>query len=136
MYTASGIADRSLKGGLLFGVAGNGAAYIVFALGSGAPLMYALNIAWAIPFIVWVGTERSLVAMSVGEEVKGRALGTYELIIGLTSIFAVSFGALVWTLTGSLRFVWGLSGMGMILTTAIVYALVRGIDLRKLPDRS
>ncbi len=136
MYTASSLADRNLKGGLLFGVAGNGVAYVVFALGSGAPLMYALNIAWAVPLIIWIGAERSLVAISVGEEVKGRAQGTYELVMGLTSIFAVSFGALIWTVTDSLRFLWGLSGVGMILSTAIVYALIRGIDLRKLPDRS
>ena len=135
MYTASSIADRNLKGGLLFGLAGNGVAYIVWALGSGAFLMYLLNITWAVPLIIWVGAERSLAAMCVGEEVKGRALGTYELIMGLTSIFAVSFGALVWTLSGSLRIVWGLSGLGMIVATVMVYALIRGIDLQKLRDR-
>jgi hypothetical protein len=125
MYVLSNLADRNLKMALSSAVAGNGLVFIAFGLGNGAALMFLLNFFWAFPCITWVGAERSLVVLSVSEEIKGRALGTYQLIMSVISIVAASFGALLWTMTGSIRILWVIAGAGMLCSLLLLVPILK-----------
>jgi MFS-type transporter involved in bile tolerance (Atg22 family) len=128
IYVVSGLADRNLKAALLLSMVGNGLVYIAFGFGSGAPGLYLLNILWAVPFIVWLGTERSLITANVPEEAKGRALGTYQFLMGSTAMISALFGALIWEITGSLRMVWTIAGVGMLCTVVVLIPILRSIQ--------
>ncbi|NHJ14988.1 MAG: MFS transporter [Candidatus Thorarchaeota archaeon] len=127
MYFMSGLTDRNLKAALVTAVAGNGLVFIVFGLGNGVELMFLLNFVWALPFIVWLGAERSLLVANVPEEAKGRAFGTYTFITNLVGVFTMSLGSILWEITDSLRFVWTLSGIGMTLTVFLLIPILRTI---------
>jgi MFS family permease len=106
MYPASILADRNLKAALIIGVLGDGLVFIWFSLGTGALMMYIINFVWAIPFVLYIGAERSIIVLVVSEETKGRALGTYDLLMGIIGMSGQLFGAMVWELTDSLRYVY------------------------------
>jgi hypothetical protein len=127
MYPASNFADKNLKHALLAGVLGNALIFIWFGLGWGALQMYLINLLWAIPFVLWIGAERSIIVLVVSEETKGRALGTYDLLMGVTSMGAQIFGALVWDFTDSLRLVWNISGVGMVICFIALIPILRRI---------
>ena len=136
MYFASSLTDRNLKAALIIAVAGNGLAYVIWSLGSGGPLMFLLNFLWAIPFVVWVGAERSILILSVSEELKGRALGTFQVLMSFTSIIAASFGAYLWEISGSLRFVWGFAGIVMLCSLLLLIPLLKTINIHQAELRS
>lgn len=127
MYPLSSFADRNLKRALLTGVIGNGFIFIWFSLGSGALMMYIINFLWAIPFVLWIGAERSIIVLSVSEETKGRALGTYDLLMGILAMCGQLFGALIWELTDSLRVVYLVAGVGMLLSSVLLFAVLRNV---------
>ncbi|MFX1270062.1 MAG: MFS transporter [Promethearchaeota archaeon] len=131
MYTMSGLADRNLKAALTAAVFGNGLTFVGFGLGSGELWLIVLNIIWAFPFMLWLGGVRSIVASTVSEELKGRAFGTYDMVLGLTAMFAASFGALLWQISGSLRLVWILAGIGMILVIFVIAFVLQRIDIHR-----
>jgi hypothetical protein len=117
-----------LKASLVAAVAGQGIAFLSFGLGSGVALMFLINIFWALPFMIWIGSERGLVILSVSEEIKGRALGVYGLLMGITSAIAASFGAILWEISGSLRVVWIVSGIGMFVSLFILVLALRSMS--------
>ncbi len=127
IYVVSGLADRNLKAALLLSMVGNGLVYIAFGFGSGAPGLYLLNIFWAVPFIVWLGTERSLITANVPEEAKGRALGTYQFLMSSIAMVSALFGALLWEVTNSLRTVWTIAGVGMLCTVLLLVPILRSV---------
>jgi MFS family permease len=127
MYPAGTFADRNLKRALMAGVLGNGLIFIWFGFGYGALQMYLINFLWAIPFVLWIGAERSIVILVVSKETKGRALGTYDLLMGVTAMAAQFFGSLVWEFTGSLRVVWTISGAGMCLCFVLLIPVLQHI---------
>ncbi|MHA2070470.1 MAG: MFS transporter [Candidatus Thorarchaeota archaeon] len=133
MYTMSGLADRNLKAALVVAVFGNGLTFIGFGLGSGDMWLIVLNIIWAFPFMLWLGGVRSIVASTVSEELKGRAFGTYDMVLGLTAMFAASFGALLWQISGSLRLVWILAGCGMLVVTFVIAFILKRIEIHQIP---
>lgn len=126
-------ADRNLKGAMAFVILGNGA--LIFALGvtTGVVALWAINILWAIPIALWIGAEKTIVTRGAGEEMKGRALGTYNFILSIGGLLAFNLGAYLWDLWGSLRLVFIFAG---ILSMALV--LVVGIAMRsmKMIDRN
>jgi len=128
MYPASSFADRNLKRALMTGVVGNGFIFIWFSLGSGALMMYVINFFWAIPFVLWIGAERSIIVLSVSEETKGRALGTYDLLMGIIGMSGQLFGALIWELTDSLRVVYFVAGIGMCLSSILLFVVLRYVN--------
>ncbi|RDE11382.1 MAG: hypothetical protein C4K48_11870 [Candidatus Thorarchaeota archaeon] len=132
MYPASIIADRNLKMALLAGVFGNAAVYLWWAVGSGALMMYLINFAWAFPLVLWVGAERSIIVLVVSEETKGRALGTYDLLMGVVGMAGQFLGAMIWETTDSLRVVWGVAGAGMMVSSFVLFVLLRSISNAKL----
>jgi len=131
MYPASLAADRNLKGALVAGVVGNAFILFWFSVGSGALMLYVINFTWAIPFVLWIGAERSILVLVVSEETKGRALGTYDLLMGITGMTAQFFGAIVWELTLSLRVVYSVAGAIALVTSLLLLAVLRRIDLPK-----
>ena len=130
MYFSSKLADRNLRVSLVGAIAGNGLVFIAFGLGEGAPMMFLINFLWAIPFIIWIGSQKSLIMANVPEEAKGRALGTYGFTMNTVSIFSNMFGAILWEITNSLRFVWVLAGSGMLATTLILTVILSTIKSR------
>ena len=121
MYGLSDFADRSHKQALIGSLFLNAIIMILFGAGSGVVLMFALNIIWAAPIVVWMGVERTLAIGGVAEQFKGRALGTYQLVMSVTSLFATPAGAVIWELTSSLRTLWILSGLLALLSLSFVY---------------
>ncbi len=122
MYAASGWTDRSVRGALLIGIVANALILIAFGVGSGVLMLFLFNILWAVPVMFWIGAERALVVSDISNEMKGRALGFYSVLMSSTSLLAAPFGAYVWTTTGSLRVLWVLAGV-LGLDFAILLAL-------------
>ncbi|MFW9839026.1 MAG: MFS transporter, partial [Candidatus Thorarchaeota archaeon] len=123
MYPASSLADRNLKGTLIAGVAGNAAIFMWFSQGSGVVMMYIINFVWAIPFVLWTGSVKSIIVLVVSEEVKGRALGTYDLLMGIVGMGAQISGATIWEFSGSLRLVYAIAGVIGMATAALISIL-------------
>ncbi len=67
--------------------------------------------------------------MVVSEEVKGRALGTYDLLMGVVSMIAQFVGASIWDISGSLRMVYGVAGVIALVTSIFVFILLRFIQI-------
>ncbi len=127
MYAASGWTDRSVRGALLIGIIANALILIAFGLGSGVLMLFLFNIFWAVPIMFWIGAERTLIVRGVSNEMKGRALGFYFVIMHSTSLLAAPFGAYVWTTTGSLRILWvlaGVLGLGFSILLALALWLI------------
>ncbi|MFW9845058.1 MAG: MFS transporter [Candidatus Thorarchaeota archaeon] len=132
MYPASKLADRNLKATLMIGTAGCGVIFLWFSFGSGAIMMYIINFVWAIPFVLWIGAERSIIILVVSEETKGRALGTYDLLMGVVGMVAQLFGALVWEVANSLRFVYAIAGGLAIANSMLLLVILMYI---KIPNK-
>ncbi|MFW9767781.1 MAG: hypothetical protein ACFFF9_04550 [Candidatus Thorarchaeota archaeon] len=129
MYPGSTLADRNLKVTLLAGVLGNAIILLWFSVGSGAFWLYVINFAWAIPFVLWTGSVKSIIVLVVSEEVKGRALGTYDLLMGVVSMIGQFVGATIWEISGSLRVVYGVAGLVALITSVLVFILLRFIHI-------
>ncbi len=129
MYPGSLLADRNLKATLFAGVLGNALIFLWFSQGSGVVMMYIINFAWAIPFVLWTGSVKSIIVLVVSEEIKGRALGTYDLMMGFVAMTGQVFGATVWEISGSLRVVYGIAGLIALATSVLVFVLLRFIHI-------
>lgn len=129
MYPASSLADRNLKATLIAGVLGNAIVFLWFSQGSGVLMMYVINFAWAIPFVLWTGSTKSIIVLVVSEEVKGRALGTYDLLMGIVGMSAQIIGATIWQLSGSLRVVYAVAGIVAMGTAILISILLRYIRI-------
>jgi hypothetical protein len=129
MYPASLLADRNLKVTLLAGVIGNALILLWFSQGSGAIMMYVINFVWAIPFVLWAGSVKSIIVLVVSEEVKGRSLGTYDLLMGFVGMTGQILGAAIWEFSGSLRVVYGVAGLIALATSVLVFVLLRFIHI-------
>lgn len=124
MYNISGLADRRKRGALVTGLGANAAIMWLLALGSGVPLLIAINAAWAFPVMLWIGAERTLLVQGVRKEHQGRALSTYQIIMSSTGLFAANVGAWIWTVTGSLRTLFMVTGsLGIIALIPLAVAL-------------
>jgi hypothetical protein len=106
----------------------------VFSLGSGAGTLFLLNFIWAVPVVMWIGAERTLVVQDVDEENKGRALGTYQFISSSTNLVAAPFGAYIWTITGSLRTLWILSGIGGIISALFLGGALKSMSSNRVTN--
>jgi MFS family permease len=129
MYPGSSLADRNLKATLFAGVLGNALILLWFSMGSGAFWLYVINFAWAIPFVLWTGSVKSIIVLVVSEEVKGRALGTYDLLMGFVMMIGQFIGASIWELSGSLRVVYSVAGLVALVTSVLIFVLLRFINI-------
>lgn len=110
MYTLSGIAGRRTKIGLFVSLIANSVIMMAIGIGSGIWLLILLNGFWAAPLIVWTATEGVLIVNGVPANMKGTALGVFSSTTSATGLFAAPLGAFIWSISGSLRFLWVLSG--------------------------
>ncbi len=136
MHTISGYVDRGLKKSLFVAILTNGVIMALFSLVSGAWNLFLLNFIWAIPVVMWIGAERTLVVQDVDEENKGRALGTYQFISSSTNLVAAPFGAYIWTVTGSLRTLWMISGIGGIISAILLGGALQSMSGKKAAKAS
>ena len=60
--------------------------------------------------MIWIGSERVLIVEGIDSSMKGRALGTYQVLMSSTNLIALNVGAWIWTFSGSLRYLWYVSG--------------------------
>lgn len=130
MYSASELVNRNRRAALLFSVIAESTIFVLFALGSGLAMMFALNIAWALPIVMWGGAERSLVAEGAVKEMQGRTLGSFTFIMSSTGLVAPIVGQWVWITTGSLRTLYLVAGiMGLVVSVplAILLATLRRV---------
>ena len=121
MYGLSSFADRGRRRALILSLIANAVIMILFGTGSGLAMMFSLNIVWAAPIVIWIGVERSLAIDGVPNQLKGRALGTYQMITSATSLIATPAGAVIWELTSSLRFLWIISGLLALCSVSLIY---------------
>ena len=131
LYSAGTLADRNVKLALVFALTGNAAIVFVFSLVEGFLFLIILNTLWSFPVALWIGAENTIVAGSVSEEKKGRALGTYRYVLSIIGLFAYSFGAYVWELTGSLKNLYFLVGIECLLFVIILAIVLSTINLKR-----
>jgi len=136
MYPTSIVADRNLKATLVAGTIGNGIIFLWFSFGSGALMMYLINFLWAIPFVMYIGAEGSLIILVVSEETKGRALGTYQLLMMIVGMIAQLVGVMIWEITDSLRVVYNIAGITMLTSSVLLIAILMFIRLPKNSNES
>jgi MFS family permease len=121
-YSASGLTSHSTRASLVFALAADALIIGAFSYGSGVPMMFLLNVLWAVPIVLWISAERTLVVEGVSPEMKGRALGTWQFLMSSMGVFAAPAGATIWMLTGSLRSLWRIAcvlGLLSIIPTVI-----------------
>ncbi|MFW9805912.1 MAG: hypothetical protein ACFFFK_04225, partial [Candidatus Thorarchaeota archaeon] len=95
------------------------------AYGTSLQDLVILNILLAAPIVIWSGAEKTLAVNGVSNEMKGRALGTYQFLMSSTRLFGQFIGAVLWEYFGSLRSVYGISSVaGLILVVGLTYALM------------
>ena len=131
MYTLSGIAGHRTKLGLVISLVGNSFIMIAIGIGSGIWLLILLNGLWAAPLVVWTATEGILIVNGVPADMKGTALGVFSSMTSATGLFAAPLGALVWSISDSLRFLWIVSG-GL----AMAFAVLAWWALKRVKIRS
>jgi MFS family permease len=125
MYNIGSITDRNIRIALIVGTYSTAAVVGLFSLGTTILDLVVLNILLAAPIVIWSGAEKTLAVNGVRNEMKGRALGTYQFMMSTTRLFGQFIGALLWDFFGSLRTVYSISGMaGMILVVGLTYALM------------
>jgi len=110
MYNLSGLAGRKTRLGLSISLIFNSLIMVAVGFGSGVFLLLLLNIVWAAPILVWTATEGVLMVNGVPPELRGTAIGIFSSTTSATGLFAAPLGAIVWSFTGSLRFLWIFSG--------------------------
>jgi len=127
-YHASGLADKSHSKALLVALASNALIIGAYAFGSGVVLMFILEVLWAAPLAVWIGTENTFVVRDVDDDKQGRAPGTYDVMMQSTGLFAANAGAFIWALTGSLRVLYLAASVVGVLAVVVVSIALRNIS--------
>ena len=103
MYSVSGLANRNVKAGLIAGLGVHALLIGVSGVAGGVMMLFIINFVWSIPLVLWVGCERYLTVADVPEEMKGRAMGFFSVLMSSTAIFSAPLGAYIWETSGSLR---------------------------------
>ena len=127
MYNLSGIAGRKTRAGLFVSLIANSLIMVAIGIGSGIWFLFLLNIIWAAPILVWTASEGVLMVNGVPQNMKGTAIGMFSSTTSATGLFAAPLGAIVWSISGSLRFLWILSG-----ALAIGFAVLAWFALKRV----
>lgn len=126
MYSLGSATDRNIRAALITGTLSTAVIVGLFSYGSSFLDLIILNILLAAPIVVWSGAEKTLTVNGVSNEMKGRALGTFQLIMSTARLFGQFIGALLWDYFGSLRPVFGIASIaGMIIVVGLTYALMK-----------
>ena len=133
MYNLSGLVDKNVRVALILALWSIAVILGIFAFSSGVWALVILNIAWAVPLVIWTGAENSLAVNGVSNEMKGRALGTYQFMLSTTHLFGAFFGAILWDYFGSLRTVFSIASVGgLVIVIGLTYALM-SVEIIKKP---
>ncbi|MFW9794399.1 MAG: hypothetical protein ACFFEE_08860, partial [Candidatus Thorarchaeota archaeon] len=125
MYGVGSATDRNIRVVLIAGTYSTALLVGLYSYGSSILELVILNILLAAPIVIWSGAEKTLAVNGVTNEMKGRALGTYQFVMSSTRLFGQFIGALLWDSLGSLRAVFGVSSIaGMIIVVGLTYALM------------
>ncbi|MHA2351908.1 MAG: hypothetical protein ACXABX_02170 [Candidatus Thorarchaeota archaeon] len=125
MYGVGSATDRNIRFAMIAALFSVAVVIGLFAYGTSFQDLIILNILLAAPIVVWSGAEKTLAINGVSNEMKGRALGTFQFLMSSTRLVGQFIGALLWDYFGSLRIVYGISSMaGMILVVGLTYALM------------
>ena len=126
MYGVGSATDRNIRIALIAGTYSTAVIVGLFAYGTTVLDLVIVNILLAAPIVIWSGAEKTLAVNGVRNEMKGRALGTYQFMMSSTRLVGSFVGALLWEYFGSLRFVYSLSCVvGMMLVVVLTYALMK-----------
>jgi len=130
LYVAGTLADRNVKVAMIVALIGNSIIIMAFSIFQGYWVLVGLNVMWALPVALWIGAENTIVAGSVPEEMKGRALGTYRYAVSMIGFFALSFGAYIWEISDSLSFLFGFAGIAtLVFVLVLMVPALKSIDL-------
>jgi MFS family permease len=125
MYGVGSATDRNIRIALIAGTYSTALIVGLFAYGTTVLDLVIVNILLAAPIVIWSGAEKTLAVNGVRNEMKGRALGTYQFMMSTTRLVGSFVGALLWEYFGSLRSVYSLSCVvGMMLVVVLTYALM------------
>ena len=125
MYSVGSATDRNIKVALIVGTFSTAVVVGLFAYGTTVLDLIILNILLAAPIVIWSGAEKTLAVNGVSNEMKGRALGTFQFLMSSTRLFGQFIGSFLWGYFGSLRVVFGIASIaGMILVVGLTYALM------------
>ncbi len=131
LYVAGSLADRNVKAALLVALLGNSIVILLFSIFQGFWVLVTINVVWSLPIVLWIGAENTITSGTVTEEMKGRALGTYRYAVSIAGFFAFSFGAYIWEITDSLKFLFQFSGFATLIMLIILGLALRTIELRR-----
>lgn len=129
LYFAGTLADRNVKVAQIVALLGNTIIILLFSFFQGFWVIVTLNVAWSLPIALWIGAENTIVAGSVTEEKKGRAMGTYRYTTSIAGFFAFSFGAYIWEFSNSLNFLFQFAGIGSLLFIIVMALALKSIVL-------
>jgi hypothetical protein len=125
MYGVGSATDRNIRFAMIAALFSVAVVVGLFAYGNTFEDLIILNILLAAPIVVWSGAEKTLAVNGVSNEMKGRALGTFQFLMSSTRLLGQFIGALLWDSLGSLRVVYGISSIaGMILVVGLTYSLM------------
>jgi MFS family permease len=126
MYAVGSATDRNIRLAMIAALFSVAVVLGLFAYGTSFEDLVILNILLAAPIVVWSGAEKTLAVNGVSNEMKGRALGTFQFLMSSTRLVGQFMGALLWDYLGSLRTVYGISSIaGMILVVGLTYSLMK-----------
>jgi len=125
MYGVGSATDKNIRFVMISGLFSTAIVVGLYAYGTSLQDLVILNILLAAPIVVWSGAEKTLAVNGVRNEMKGRALGTFQFLMSSTRLVGQFIGAMLWDSFGSLRTVFGISSIaGMILVVGLTYALM------------
>jgi MFS family permease len=124
-----GLADRKLKLGLVIALLCNSIIMLLLYSQTGFVSLLLIMIFWSFPIVLWIGAENSLIVEGVSEEMKGRALSTFRVVMSSSGLVAANVGAWIWSTTGSLRFVWFVAGIISVVSLLTVTISLKSIRL-------
>lgn len=125
MYSVGTTADKNIRLAMIAAAWSSSVIIGFFAMSTTVLHLVLLNIAWAIPMVVWIGVENTFAVNGVSDQLKGRALGTYQILMSSARIVAAFLGGILWEISGSLRTVWSVASIGgLIFVVVLTLALM------------
>ena len=128
MYSVGTAADKNIRIALIAATWSISVIVGIFAMSSAVWQLFLLNIVWSFPMVIWIGSENTFAVNGVSDQMKGRALGTYQVLMSSARIIAAFLGGVLWEITGSLRTVWSISSIGALIFVVVLTFAVMSIS--------
>ncbi len=128
-YYGGKLADKRLKITMGFSVFLTAVIILGHALLEGIIVLLLINIFWGFVAVIWIASERALIVQGVSEEKKGRALSTFQVVMSTAQMIMMNIGAAIWTISGSLRFLFVIAGVIALMSLIPLSLAMRYITL-------